>query len=97
MSDYFWYDIVGNVGVFFILLCYFLLQIKKMASDSLSYSVLNGLGASFILVSLIYDFNLSALIIELAWILISLFGVYKFYNHRTVVSGGSATVDGDSQ
>lgn len=89
MSDYYWYDFVGNVGVFFILLCYLLLQINKMASDSLSYSVLNGLGASFILVSLFYDFNLSALIIELAWVLISLFGVYKFYSHRTEIASAS--------
>jgi hypothetical protein len=96
MSDYFWYDFVGNVGVFFILLCYFLLQVKKMASDSLSYSVLNGLGASFVLVSLIYDFNLSALIIELAWILISLFGVYKFYDQRKEIARGSELSGGRS-
>lgn len=96
MSDYYWCDFVGNVGVFFILFCYLLWQMNKMTSDSLFYFVLCGLGASFILDSLVYEFNLSALVVELAWVLISLFGVYKFYSHRSEIAGASDISGGRS-
>lgn len=75
--DYQWYDFIGNVGVFCILLAYLLLQLGRLGSRTLAYSLLNGVGASFILVSLIYDFNLSAFIIELFWLLISMYGLMR--------------------
>ena len=76
------YDVLGNIGVFLIILMYFLLQIQKLSSESLLYSVLNALGASLIIVSLLFDFNLSAFIIELFWVIISLIGIGKYYLHR---------------
>jgi len=90
MNEYFWHDIAGVLGVFLVLLCYFLLQINKMQGSSLSYSVLNGLGACFILVSLYYDFNLSAFIVEVAWVLISLYGIYKYLGRS---NPGASTID----
>jgi hypothetical protein len=73
--NYHWYDVIGNIGVLMILGCYLLLQLNKLASSELSFSLFNGLGALLILISLSYEFNLSAFIIELFWLLISLFGV----------------------
>ena len=74
-----WYDIVGTVGVSVIILTYVSLQIEKIKSDSLIYSLLNAFGASLIIISLIYNFNFSAFIVELFWILISLFGIVKYF------------------
>ena len=48
----------------------------------LLYSALNALGAALIIVSLLFDFNLSAFIIELFWVIISLFGIVQFYRRR---------------
>ena len=76
------YDVLGNIGVFLIILPYFLLQIRKLSSESLSYSVLNALGASLIIVSLLFDFNLSAFIVEAFWVMISLIGIGRFYLRR---------------
>ena len=76
------YDVLGNIGVFLILLTYFLLQIRKLSSESLFYSVLNALGASLIIVSLLFDFNLSAFIVESFWVIISLIGIGRFYLRR---------------
>ena len=76
------YDMLGNIGVFLIILMYFLLQIQKLSSESLLYSVLNVLGASLIIVSLLFDFNLSAFIVESFWVIISLIGIGKYYLHR---------------
>jgi len=77
--DYSWYDFIGNLGVFFLLLAYLMLQLKKLSSDHLSYSLLNGLGAIFIGISLLFEFNLSAFVIEVFWLLISIMGVIGYY------------------
>ncbi len=76
------YDVLGNIGVFLIILTYFLLQIRKLSSESLFYSALNALGASLIIVSLLFDFNLSAFIVESFWVMISLIGIGRFYLRR---------------
>ena len=76
------YDVLGNIGVFLIILTYLLLQIRKLSSESLLYSVLNALGASLIVVSLLFDFNLSAFIVEAFWVIISLIGIGKYYLPR---------------
>jgi len=80
MIAYRWYDFVGNVGVFLILLGYLLLQLGKINSQSLKFSILNAFGAFFIIVSLYFDFNLSAFIIESFWLLISLVGIVRYLN-----------------
>lgn len=71
------YDIVSIVGVVIILITYLLLQCDMLASSSYSYSILNIIGSFMILYSLAYDWNLSAVIIESSWILISLIGIYR--------------------
>ena len=72
-----WYDLVGTTGVVLVLVAYLLLQTEKLASNSLSYSVVNLLGALLITVSLLYDFNFSAFIIEIFWIGISIYGIVR--------------------
>ena len=77
-----WYDIVGTLGVAIIILTYVLLQIERVRSDQLSYSLLNAVGASLILVSLYFDFNFPSLVVEFFWLLISLFGIGKYVVRR---------------
>ncbi len=77
-----WYDIVGTLGVAIIILTYLLLQIERIRSDQLLYSVLNAIGASLILVSLYFDYNFPSVIVEFFWLLISLFGIGKYFINR---------------
>lgn len=79
---YTWYDFVGNVGVFLLLTAYLLLQINKLSSHQLSYSILNAVGATLILISLMYEFNLSAFAIEFFWLLISVIGIVNYYRAK---------------
>lgn len=76
------HDIVGITGAIAILLAYFLLQTKKMSPDSLTYSILNLIGALFILFSLVNAWNLTAVFIEIIWVGISLFGIMKWYKTK---------------
>lgn len=74
-----WYDIIGSVGVATIILTYVLLQTERIRSESLLYSVLNGAGAGLIVFSLFYSFNFSAFVVELLWVLISIYGIAKYF------------------
>ena len=67
------------MGVLFVLGSYFLLQLGKLGAKSLEYSLFNGIGAGFILVSLAKDFNLSAFAVEAAWLAISIWGVILYF------------------
>ncbi len=77
--QYAWYDVVGSVGVFTIISTYILLQAERLKSESLTYSLLNGLGACLIIFSLFYSFNFSAFVVELLWVFISVYGIVKYF------------------
>ena len=75
---FYYYDIIGMIGVALIVIAYFLLQIGKLSIENVKFSILNIIGSSMILYSLSYNWNLSSVIIESFWILISFIGVYKY-------------------
>ena len=79
---YEWHDLVGNVGVVFVLATYLLVQTGRMDVRRVSYSALNALGAALIIVSLLRDFNLSSFVIEIAWLAISLYGLLRWLRSR---------------
>jgi len=74
-----WYDIIGSIGVATIIVTYVLLQTGRIKSESLTYSVLNGAGAALIVFSLFYSFNFSAFVVESLWVLISIYGIAKYF------------------
>ena len=77
-----WYDIIGSIGVATIICTYVLLQAERIKSDALLYSVLNAAGASLIIFSLFFNFNFSAFIVEFFWVLISIYGIIKYFLKR---------------
>jgi hypothetical protein len=72
-----WSDLVGMAGVGCVLVAYFLLQSGRMPATAPAYSWLNIAGSSAILVSLTQAFNLSSFVIQVAWIAISLWGLWR--------------------
>jgi hypothetical protein len=82
-----WYDFVGLAGVGFVLVSFFLLQAGKLAGDALGYQLANLFGAIFILISIFGpspDFRdvISTTIMQLAWIAISLYGLWRGLTSR---------------
>ena len=84
-------DFVGNIGVVILVITFLMLQLNKIPSDGLAYSLLNAIGASLIVVSLLFDFNLSALLMEVFWVLISFVGIYRYFRLKAL---RSETLDG---
>ena len=71
-------DFLGNIGVALMMIAYLLLQLGKL-KHGLLYSVVNAVGASFVVLSLLTNFNLSAFLMEAFWVLISLIGIVRHF------------------
>ena len=56
---------------------YLLLQMGRLDAADVRYSAGNGLGAALVLVSLGFEFNLSAFLVEAFWLVISIGGLVK--------------------
>jgi len=69
-------DLIGITGTALALVAYFLLQMKKLPSEGVLFSLLNALGSLLILVSLVYSWNLASFVMESAWLCASFYGVY---------------------
>jgi len=77
-----WYDGAGLLGVSTILVAYFLLQSGRMRGDALTYQLMNTFGAFALLISLLYAFNLSAFVMEAAWLVVSIYGIARGRRRR---------------
>ena len=76
------FTILGLAGVALIIAAYLLLQMNKLDARSLAYSLLNALGAAAIAVSLLFDWNLSAFVFEVFWLIISIYGIIMSLRRR---------------
>lgn len=70
-------DIIGCFGTIIVLVAYIMLQMRKLDSHHALFSFLNLAGGLMILVSLYYCWNLAAVAMEVAWVIISGFGMFK--------------------
>jgi hypothetical protein len=75
--DYSWFDLIGIAGVLLMVIAYLLLQLEKVASSAASFLLMNVIGAVLVIISLMFRFNLSAFLMEVFWLLISLYGLAK--------------------
>ena len=70
------YNIVWIIGAISYLLSYFLLQLGKINTWYI-YTILNLVWASCILYSLLREYNLPSVIIQVSWIFISVYWLYR--------------------
>lgn len=76
------FQFIGFLGMICIVLAYFLLQIGKMTSDDLGYQIINLIGAILLIVSLCVHFNLGSFLIEVFWIFITIYGIFRILKSR---------------
>lgn len=70
-------DIIGLLGVACFLVAYYLLQKNRVTYNSAPYLGLNLAGAVMVMISLVFQWNLPAFLLEAIWAIISLYGLYK--------------------
>ena len=76
------FELLGIAGFLFYMAAYGLLQLGKISGQSYSYTLMNMAAASLVLLSLIHQFNLASLLIQVAWILISIVGLIRIWRMR---------------
>jgi len=81
--SFLWYDWAGYIGVALVLLAFFLLQERKLQGSGLVYQLMNVLAAIGVMLSLAFgNFNLSAFIMQVAWLLIGGYGIVRGIQRR---------------
>ena len=71
-----WPTIVGIIGTLLVLLAFFLLQARKLHGNGLVYQLMNVLGALGVMLSLLFgNFNTSAFVMQVAWLVIGIYGI----------------------
>ena len=83
-------DIAGITGAMLIIIAYLLLQLRRIDADNVWYSTANAAGAALILLSLWFDFNLAAAVIESFWLLISVYGIGIALSRQATSAAGSS-------
>ena len=75
-------DMIGLVGVGCVVTAYFLISSGRVTGDNIKYHLLNILGSCLLLVSLYYKFNASAVAIQIIWICIGSYGIWRALRAR---------------
>lgn len=73
------YDLSGYAGVAFYLGSYAALQAGFLRGNSYAYASLNLIAAALVLISLSSQFNLSAVIVQASWIVLSAIGMVRVF------------------
>lgn len=80
-----WIELLGICGVLMINVAYFLLNLGKMHVEGWAYPLINFVGASLIVGSLLIEWNLSAFLMESSWAAISLYGFIKAFQRKNAI------------
>lgn len=74
-------EVLGLTGAGLYLFTYVQLQLKRDYAKTFMYSFLNFLGAAFVATSLLFSWNSASMVIQIMWIGISLYGMYRCMRH----------------
>lgn len=91
------YNVVGLIGVVLYVGSYSALQFGKLDGNSMQYCLYNGAAASLVLISLFHDFNLASAIIQVVWISVSCYGVFKYWQRKRQLAIENEELIGSAQ
>jgi paired small multidrug resistance pump len=77
-----WYDWIGIAGTVMVLGGFLLLQAGRVSGTAIPYQLINLFGSGGVLVSLMGKFNMSVFVLELTWMLISVYGIVRTLKAR---------------
>lgn len=82
-------DLIGFVGVAFLVGAYGAQQLGRLSGESPWYSALNGVAAVLLIVSLVYKPNPASMTIEVFWLAISGYGFVRAMRTRRAARAAS--------
>jgi len=75
-------DLIGFAGSFFIVAAFAYSNLTTQM-NALWFNVSNLLGAALLTISLTVNYNLPTMVLELVWMAIAIFGIFKALRART--------------
>ena len=75
-------DWIGSVGVAILLIAFMLILTNKISKNGIVYLFMNFVGSGLAAIASYLIHYTPFIILELAWMLASLFGIWKFYKDR---------------
>jgi hypothetical protein len=82
MVDFAIHDVAGITGSLLVIAAYFATQAGWFGASDPRFAWANLAGAVLIIFSLTVDWNLAAFVMEIFWILISVFGLARYYTGK---------------
>ncbi len=83
LSTEVFFELIGLTGFVFYMMAYGLLQLGRIDGNGQRYVVLNLVAALMVLISLVDQFNLASMLIQVSWVAISMIGLVRiWYNRR---------------
>jgi len=76
--------IIGVIGMAGVVFAYFAIERNWFNNKDIKFYVINLIGASLLLISLLINFNLGSFIIEIFWIAISMTGIINYYKRQRI-------------
>jgi len=71
------YTVIGGIGAAIVIVAYFATQRGRLSANHWLFPSANLVGAFMIVVSLFADWNLPSFIVEVFWIFISFYGLWR--------------------
>lgn len=71
------YQAIGFFGTIFVVGAYLMLQIDRVKNDDYSFILSNLIGSILLIISLIKHLNIGSFIIEIFWLIITIYGLIK--------------------
>lgn len=59
-----------------------MIQTGRLSSNDMAFPVTNLIGAILLFISLMYAWNLPSVIIEICWIAISIYGIFRIIRNK---------------
>lgn len=75
-------DLLGFCGVVLLVIAYFFMQSGRWTHTNIRLPLTNMCGAILILISLMDSPNIPSILIELVWISISAYGIWKIWRGK---------------
>lgn len=72
-------DWAGSIGVAILLLAFILMLLNKISKDGIVYLIMNFVGSVLAAIASYLIHYTPFIILEMAWMLASLFGIWKLY------------------
>lgn len=82
-------NVVGLLGTASVVGAYCLMQMDQLDTRGLAFNLINLVGAICLFLSLLVHFNLASFVIEVFWILASLWGLIQYRRRRIAAASES--------